>query len=190
MMYTAFISPTHIVPENLEMPTQVDPVGDGAKAFRRRQTRGLRRWEINVPSLQDNLEQLIGFLENVQGDTPFWFDGAGMIEVTEPILIGTGDGSTTDFIFPHKYVFVSSAVIYQNSALLTAWSPLGDGIVMNGFRCTVAPPLYALLTAKYRRKAKVVLQTESTSRERVFRNQDNNSKSLYRTRFFLEEVAV
>lgn len=191
-MFTAFCDPSHMVSSEIEMPTHVDALGDGVRGLRRKQTRALRRFEIAAPDSPERLDSLIGLLEHVQGDTPFWFDGADFGEIFEPILIGTGDGSKTDFDLPHRHVFVSSAVIYLNDALLTAWTPLGDGVTMQSFRCTAAPAANAQLKAKYRRKFKVRLETEEAtlSINQEFTDRDDPSKSFYAARYVLQEVAV
>lgn len=189
-MYTVFVSPTHILPQSIEMPALKDDLG-GPMAFRRQWPRPLARWELNAPGAQDKLEAVQGLLEHVQGDTPFWFDGAATIEVIEPILIGIGDGVTGDVPLPHKHVFVSSTVIYHNDAIFSAWNPLGgDGVTMAAVRFTAAVPLNTQVTAKYRRKAKVVLETDSPlSRERSYRSVISPERSIYRLRFFLQEVS-
>lgn len=191
MAYTAFTSPTHFLTEEIDMPTHEDELGGGAKAFRRQQTRALRRWELNIPARHEGMDGFIGLLEMVQGDTPIFFDGAGMLEVVEPILIAVGDGTTTDIILPHRFVFVSSVIVYLNGGVFNAWAPLGDGITMDSLRFDSAIPNDGIVTAKYRRKAKTVLRTEDIGRrERVLRFQDNEAKSIYRSRLVLQEVAV
>jgi hypothetical protein len=190
-VFTVFASPTHILAEEIDMPTIRDPVGNGALALRRQQTRALRRWELNVPGQREKLDPIMGLLEYAQGDSEIWFDGAGMIEVVEPILVAVGDGATTDFKLPHRYVYVSSVVAFLNSANFTAWAPLGDGVLMDGFRCDTAPAEGAQITMKYRRKAKCILRTEErVTRERVFRNMDNEAQTAQRLRYVIEEVAI
>jgi hypothetical protein len=189
-MHTAFISPTHVLPEEVQMPTLKDPVGSGEVSLRRQYLRALRRWELTIPAQHDKLDPFQGFLEMVQGDVPFWFDGAGMLEVVEPIPIAVGDGITSEFALPHRHIFVSSAVFYLNGALFTAWSPVGNGVVMDSFICDSAPAANAIITAKYRRKALVIQETEQVGqRQRVFRNQDNEGGSLFTARVWLQEIA-
>jgi hypothetical protein len=190
MALTAFIAPTHVLPEEIQMPALNDPVGGGEVSLRRLYPRALRRWELTIPATHEKLDPFTGFLELVQGDVPFWFDGAGMIEVVEPIPIAVANGTDTEFTLPHRHVYVSSTVIYANAAILTTWTPIGDGITMDSFVCTVAPDANSLLTAKYKRKAMVILETDQpTQRQRMFRNQTNETGTLFSTRIVLSEVA-
>jgi len=189
-MFTVFASPTHVMPVESRMPVIKDEIGGGAAQYRRRQTRSLKRWELNVPGIQEQIEPVLGVLEYIQGDTPVWFDGAGAGEIVTPIPMGFGDGVTTDFIFPHKHVFVSSAVIYQNGQAQNNWEPIGDYVVAHSVRFNTAPAANVQLTVKYRRKMKVVLDTESAVvSERGFRSQDP-SKSVQRMKYYLQEVAI
>lgn len=190
-MFTVFASPTHVLSEQLDMPTLKDNVGGGAVEFRRLHTRALRSWELNVPGQHEKLDSLIGLLEHLQGDNPFWFDGAGMLEIIEPIIISIGDGLTAEIILPHRHVFVASAVLYLNGVIFNGWAPVGDGITMDALIFDDPIPANAQVTAKYNRKAKVILETqESLSRDRIFRAVNNGSQSVYRVRHILKEVAV
>src|SRR5690349_21850933 len=129
-MYTVFSDIVHAVPCTPAMPTLKDEIGGGAVALRRRQIRALRRWQLAVPVDQPAaIDELVGLLEYVQGDTPFWWDGGGFGEVHEPIIFGTGDPTRTDFILPHRFVFIASLVVYVNGSVFTNWIPLGgDGL--------------------------------------------------------------
>ena len=155
-------------------------------------TRPLKKWELTFPGTQDKLEALSGFFEMVQGDTPFWFDGAGTIEVVEPILIAVGDGITAVFRLPHRNVFVASAIFYLNGAATNTWTPSGaanDGVTMDNVIFSSPPGNFAQIRARYRRKAKVILDTDTDmSRDRNFRNQTNPAGSVYRAKYVLVEV--
>jgi hypothetical protein len=188
-MYTVISSPTHVLPVETDATTYKDDVTD-AFEFRRKLTRVLKRWEIVTPGTQEGLDELSGFLDLIHGDTPFWFDGAGTVEVTTPILIHMGNGVITDIRLPHRNVTVASTVIYQNGVATSDWQPLGgDGVHMDMIRMTSAPGLYAQIKAKYRRKCKVVLETESgISRERVFRDVSDARKNAVMVKYFLAEV--
>ena len=188
-MFTVLILSHHVVPTSIEGPVHKDDVGNGALDLRRRWTRRLRTWEIVVPGVAQDLDPIGGLLDVAQGDNPMWFDGGGTLEVVEPILVGIGDSSRTDFALPHRNVFVASTVIYLNGAATHLWGALGDGITMDTFRFFTPPGMFAQIRAKYRRKAKVVLDTESEdTSERVFRDLSDNSRSVYQRRFFLREV--
>ena len=188
-MMTVVCSPVHVLPMTVEMPTLKDSLGNGSLEVRRRWTRGLRRWELTFKNTQQTLEELSGFMDYVQGDHAFFFDGGGTIEVVEPILIGVGNGVITDFALPHRYVFVSSMVIYLNGSATQNFWPLGDGIVADKIHFVTAPANFAHIKAKYRRKAKVILDTESEyARNRIFRNQNNPGGTLYESRYVFTEV--
>jgi hypothetical protein len=188
-MFTIHASPSHVIPVETRAETLKDDVGGGAMSFRRRYTRPLRRWELTLPGDHAALDPIMGLFDYSQGDNPLWFDGAGTLEVSEPILIGVGNGVKTDWDLPHRYVYVSSTLIYVNGAAVTTWTPIGDGVVMDKIHFTVTLGQYAQIKAKYRRKAKCVLDTEGgQSRARAFRNQDDNSRSFYQSRYFLQEV--
>jgi hypothetical protein len=188
-MYTALASPTHLLPVQRQMPTIKDPLSGGAVQLRRRMTRGLMRWEFTVPGRQGDLDQLGGFLDYVQGDTPFWFDGAGFGEILEPIIFGIGTGSKTQFALPHRYVISASLVVYHNDILNTGWSVIGGDVTCDAIQFTVAPGLHDQLSAKYRRKIKVVLETEDEmSQTRSYRNTNDPRQSVQRLRYFLQEV--
>lgn len=191
-MYTVIASPVHVVPVSESMPTLRDQMGGGSVEVRRLATRTLKKWELTFPGTQELLDPLSGFFETIQGDTPFWFDGAGTIEVVEPILIGIGDGAMTTFRLPHRNVFVASTIVYLNGAAINTWSPQGganDGVTMDNIIFSSAPGSFAQIRARYRRKAKVLLDTDSDmSRERSFRNQTNPAGSVYHARYFLTEV--
>lgn len=188
-MFTLVGSPHHTLPVSPQMPTLRDDIGGGAAEFRRRWTRPMRRWELMFPGQQEKLDMISGFMDYMQGDTPFWFDGAGTIEVVEPVLVGIGDGAKTDFAFAHRHIFVASAVIYLNGGATNLWAPIGNGVEMDSMRFSTAPPLNMQITAKYQRRAKVVLDTEGeSSRERSFRSIGDQKKSVYRDKYFLQEV--
>ena len=168
-----------------------DPVGNGTMMFRRMQKRPLSSWELVVPGRQELVAPLLGLLEYVQGDTPFWFDGAGFGEVVTPVLVGIGIANTTDYDLPHRYVFVSSLLVYVNGTPYQPWTPLGgDGITCDAIRfTTVINPNYPI-TAKYRRRVKVVLRTEDkTSMSRSFRS-PITSENIHKLKLVLEEVAT
>lgn len=189
-MYTVISDLLHVVPCGIEMPTLVDPVGSGHAHRRRQFTRSLRRWELQIAKAPRALDELVGFLEYAQGDTPLWFDGGGFGEIEEPALVFVGNGVDTDINLPHQNVIAASAVFYVNSGLFTDWVPLGNGVLMNKIRTGTALPLGAQLTGKYRRQFKVVLETtERPSHESVIDDRDNRLNSFFRFHYFLQEVA-
>lgn len=191
MSYTILAAPEHVLPQTLSAPTLKDPVGNGTMMFRRLQKRPLSSWELVVPGRQELLAPILGLLEHVQGDTPFWFDGAGFGEVVSPILIGIGGPNTTDYDLPHRFVFCSSLVIYINGSFYQAWNPLGgDGITCDAIRFTgFINPNYPI-TAKYRRRIKCVLRTEDKMQmSRSFRSQIT-AENIHRLKLTLEEVAT
>jgi len=165
-----------------------DDVTD-AYEFRRRLTRPLGKWELIFPGTKEVLDSLSGMLATAQGDTRIKFDGAAMLEVTDPIIIAVGDGQTTDFMLPHRNVYVSSTVIYLNGIATNAWQPLGgDGVTMFQIRMTSAPGQFSQIKAKYKRYANTVWNTEEDlGMDRVMRRQ-NNRLSIQQVRLMLTEV--
>jgi hypothetical protein len=193
MALTIFCSPSHIMPEQRRAPVMADDLGGGAKQFRRKWPRPLSSWEFVVPGKQELLEPIIGLLDYAQADSPIWFDGAGFTEVLEPRIVGVGNGTDTDFPLPHRFVLVSSAVIYLSGAANNAWAPLGgDGIVMDQIRFTSAPAAESQITAIYRRKTKCVLVASENlfDRERQFRSSALQGANIHKLHFFLSEVAT
>jgi hypothetical protein len=191
MAFTILAAPEHVMPQNISMPTLKDPVGNGTMMFRRLQKRPLSSWELVVPGRQELLGPVLGLLENIQGDTPFWFDGAGFGEMVAPVLVAIGIANTTDYDLPHRFVFVSSLLIYVNGSFYQPWTPLGgDGITCDAIRFTgVINPNYPI-TAKYRRRIKCVLRTEEkTQMARSFRSQVT-SENIHRLKLVIEEVAT
>jgi hypothetical protein len=60
---------------------------------------------------------------------------------------------------------------------------------MDKIRLNTAPGMFAQIRAKYRRKAKCVVDTEGERvRERVWRAVDDPTSSAYMTRTFIQEV--
>jgi len=128
-------------------------------------------------------------LHTAQGDTKIRFDGGGMLEVTDPIIIGEGDGTTTDFMLPHRNVFVASAIIYLHGIAVNTWDPLGgDGISMFQIRFSTPPLNHEQIKAKYKRYANTVWDTEEDlSLDRAFREQTNPRLSIHQIRLVLTE---
>jgi hypothetical protein len=188
-MYTLVCSPTHVIPVESQNPTLKDAVGGGSYQYRRQYTRPLKKWELNFPGVAEDLDLIAGFFDYAQGDNPIWFDGGGTLEVTEPILIGVADSVKQDWDLPHRHVFVASAIIYVNGSSSNDWSPVGgDGITMDKIHFGTAFGGYAQIKAKYRRKAKVMLDAEeSRSRGRLHRDQSDNRKSIYVEKITLQE---
>jgi len=192
MAVVIFASPLHILPQKLDMPVDRDPVGNSVEYIRRKRLRARSSWELEVPGKQELLEPLWGLLEYAQGDRAIWFDGAGFGEVTEPIMVGEGDGVNQDFNLPHQYVFTASLIVYYGGAVTAAWSPLGgDGISTCGaIHFTGVPATGMPITAKYRRKCKCLLQVEQdTTRSRVYRSYSSSSDTIHSLKFTLVETA-
>lgn len=190
-MFTAYADISHVIPCTLAMPTLKDDLGGGAQQFRRRQTRALRRFELNIADSPERLDQILGLIENCQGDTPFWFDGGPFGSISEPIIIGTGNGSATDFILPHRHVFVSSAIIYVDHGVFTAWTPLGgDGVTMDAIRFDAAVAADAQITGKWERKFKCVFDTDQGVTASSNFIDDDRAKGFSNLQHFVQEVAV
>lgn len=151
----------------------------------------MKRWQLVMPGTAEKLDPIAGLLDLAQGDTPIWFDGAGTIEVVEPILIWVGDNTTTAITLPHRHVFVASTVVYVNGGATNAWAPLGgDGVTMDKIAMFTPPGQFSQIKVKYRRKCKVVISMdEDNSRERLLRDQSNNASSIYAQTVYLQEIA-
>lgn len=191
-MLTVFINISHRMTCEADMPVIKDDIGGGAMQFRRRFTRALRRFQFTIPDAPDAIDPVIGLLEQVQGDTPIWFDGGAFAEIHEPIIIGIGDGATADFILPHRHVFVASTVVYLNGGVFAEWQPLGgDNVTMEKIRFDSAPAADDQITAKYVRKYKCVLDVDSKmNTETQFIDDDNAAKGFVNLNYFLQEVAI
>lgn len=191
MSYCIIAAPEHVMPQTLNIPTIKDPLGNGTMAFRRAMKRPLSSWELVVPGRQELLAPILGLLEHIQGDTPFWFDGAGFAEVVSPILVGLGGPLTTDYDLPHRFVFISSLVVYINGTPYQPWIPLGgDGVTCDAIRFTSSVNVNYPITAKYRRRVKCVLRTEDkVEMGRAFRSQASLADSIHRLKITIEEVA-
>lgn len=189
-MLTIVGSPSHIVPTEIQAPVLRDAMGQGDFELRRQWTRTLRKWDLQFDGNQERLDELSALLDYAQGDITMWFDGAGTLDLTQPVLLGIGNGQQIDFNLLHKNVFVASMVVYLNGAATNAWAPLGgDGIICDKIRMTSAPGNYAQLRAKYRRKAKVVFKTDQTvGIQRLFRNPDNPNLNIYRHIYSFQEL--
>src|SRR5262245_24618584 len=107
-MYTAFSNIIHAIPCQVSMPTLKDDLGAGSYAFRRKQMRPLGRWALeSPPEFPGEVDRVIGLLQYVQGDTPFWWDGGGFGEVHDPMLFALGNGTVTDYRLPHRFVNIA-----------------------------------------------------------------------------------
>lgn len=191
-MLTAFCSPLHVLPQQIDMPIEKDQVGNGLEYRRRKWLRGKSSWELEVPGKQELLDPIWGLLEYVQGDRPFWFDGAGFGEVVTPIPFAEGTNTTdTDFLLPHKWVFIASLVIYENGSVSTNWTPLDtDGVTCNAIRFGVPLNTYNQATAKYRRRIKVVLRIENPATRSRMHRSEVTADNIHRLTFTLEESFV
>jgi|SRR5689334_1473379 len=193
MSYTAFCDPLHVIPQEIDMPAMKDGLGQGEINARRQLIRSLSSWQLEMPGSQEKLESILGLLEYVQGDEAIWFDGAGFGEVADPILIWIGDGGTTDIRLPHRYVYVSTLVIYLNGTVFTDWIPLGgDGVVTcDSIRTGTAAASDYWITAKYRRKIKCLVKVEDKiTRARQFRDPSFVANNIHRLTVSLDEVAI
>jgi hypothetical protein len=189
-VYTITASPTHVIPVQSQTPTLRDSLSGGALDLRRRWTRPMKNWDLIFPGQQERLGPLMGLLDVAQGDEPCWFDGGATIEITEPILIGTGNGTITDFILPYRYMFVATMVVYLNGGATNTWQPVGgDAITCQQIRFSSAPPNFTQIKMKGRRKTKVVVDTEQgVVMDRAFRNQTDANNSLYSLKVTLQEI--
>lgn len=188
-MHTAFVDPQHTLPCTSEAPTLKDPLGGGSQQLRSQYTRVMHKWTLDVPALQQRMDPFIGFLEYLKGDTPFWFDGAEFGEITEKTVIFIGDGHTEQVRLPHRHVYASTIVAYVDDTLVTNWSPIGDGITCEAIEFTGEIPLNGVVTAKYKRRFKCVVETSDWTNTRMFRNATTPWESLFHASIVIAEIA-
>jgi len=175
------------------MPAMKDGLGMGEINARRQLLRPLSSWQLEIPGRQELIDPILGLLQYAQGDTPFWFDGAGFGEETEPILFGIGTATTTDYNLPHRHIFIASLVVYVNGSVNPNWTPLGGDAVStcDSIRFDSALGVNNQATAKYRRRIKVLVRVEDkVTRRRVFRSQSFNADNIHSLSVSLDEVAV
>ncbi len=191
MSYAAFASPEHATAVSADMPTRKDQLGKHALQRRRDLSKPAHAWELVFPGREENLDAMIGLLNYSQGDTPLWFDGAGVnAEVVEPRLIGIGNGARRDFELLHRHAYAATVVIYLNGSLTQFWQPLGDGVTCGAIRFDYAPDAQYIITAKYRAKFKVVLETDEDFKiERSFHS-PTPGQGVERIRYVLRESVI
>lgn len=92
-------------------------IGSGAIFAMRTWPRVRHRWHIETRDLhRDEIEKFRGFVNYVQGDTPFLFNGSALGDVQNKQLVGFGDGATVDFFLPKDRIINDSVTVYVNDS--------------------------------------------------------------------------
>ena len=115
-------------------------------------------------SNRSQAEQFSGFVTEMQGDTPFWFDGCTFGDIQNPIQIGVGDGTRTQFYIPYRNLFANSWVILINAAINSVWTMNEvTGLLTFG----AAPAANAQISGYGRGKFKCLLKYDDVLQEQA-----------------------
>jgi hypothetical protein len=80
-----------------------------------------------------------------------WFDGGEFNDLADFILVGIGDGVTTQFRLPDFNVLSASVIIKVNDVIDPLWTIVeAPGVIS----FTNAPPDESHITAKYKKRSK------------------------------------
>ena len=84
---------------------------------------GVWEWTVNS-SLEDRwmMEHHQSMVRYHKGSKVFWYDGGTATEVLNRIFIGYGDGVTTDFLMPFRWMYKQSLVISINYSVTGSWT--------------------------------------------------------------------
>jgi hypothetical protein len=86
-----------------------------------------------------------------KGGGLIWFDGGVNGQITRPAFIGYGDGTTTAFNLPFRWIYPESMLVSVNHATVTAWTVVGRIIMFTS--APAADSIIQLDEAKMRFKA-------------------------------------
>lgn len=101
---------------------------------------------------QYNAERLYEFALYHRGDTAFYFDGGGALEISNPIFLFLGDGATTQFSLPFDNLFGPTWSFFENGIPKTDWTLTEAS---GALTFTTAPANNSEISGKGKRKAKV-----------------------------------
>ena len=152
-MRTLAIDPSYPVTRRMVAPVRRSEQGGPNITLRRKTDLPFYEFSISLP-LEDELtfESLDALLAEVQGDTPFWFDGSRFAEVRNPRQIGIGDASRTDFYLPFRNVFANSCILKINGVINSAWTMVESTGLVNFTSAPAANAQIALTAARMRYK--------------------------------------
>lgn len=142
-------------------PTRRDPVGGGALSLIDTWAKPRHEYSVSFPDNDISLaESLYAFYLRHRGSNPFWFDGAGRCEITEPQLFFIGDALTDEFMLPFENLLAPTWIFYENGAVRSDWT-LDEASGLLTF--TSAPALHAQISGKGKRLAKCVFWGDGES---------------------------
>ena len=181
-MLTLTISNISSIRPTILAPVSQFGLGQGVPAQRRRYAKPRYRFEIEVSlASRAEAEQLAGQLRYLQGDTPVWFDGADYGDIQNPVLVGYGTGTQTNYFLPHDNVAQASLVVTVNEVTESGWT-LTESTGLLVFDS--APPLDAEIKAKYVCKFLVLVEVVGD----VLTTYERETVNRYKMAFVLREI--
>lgn len=146
------LKPSYSVFRELLAPQLQAPLGAGAIQRRRQWARPLTRFRLRAP--QEDFATgtaLWAFFTYVQGDIPFRFNGLQYGDFSlNPLFIGFGDGTQTDFLLPNRNV--SAVLVYEGtrSTLGTVVPIVAVNSAAGSVELNNPPAVNAYVRASYR----------------------------------------
>ena len=157
-MQTLQVAPSYTVTRELLAPTLTALSGGAVRQAQRQTSRPLAQFTLRlVDQSLAAAEYLYSFAAYHQGDVPFWWDGGVWGNYDTPVLFGTGDGVTTEFFLPNRWI-ISDLLVYADTVLVDPAPTLDDAV---GLATFADPPAEgSLLTATYQCRYQVVFWLE------------------------------
>jgi hypothetical protein len=143
-------TPWYPVTRTLLAPRLATPLGGGAAQYRRLYHRPLYQFTLGAPQM-DKTEQetLFGFLAEVQGDTPFFWDGGEYHVQSIPLRLGVGEGVRTQFYLPQRFI-TGGLQVYVEGVLMPDQPTLDGATGLLTFAIAPTGVMTAAYTAIYR----------------------------------------
>lgn len=160
-MRTLFLDVIRPIDSKLLDPSQSDDLGSGGAISRSpKYDRPIREFSLKSwdTILRDQMEIIRNEIQAGRITGIFWLDGDQYGEITEPIFIGEGNSSQTQFVMPFPNVFAPSWKIWDGRTLKTDWTMDEEPGVIT---FTSAP--IGRLTGIGKRKFRVVIVDSSDS---------------------------
>lgn len=141
-------------------PSNSEKVGGPVLTINTSFTKPMREFTIRSWNtlLKDQMEIIRNEVHAGRISGVFWFDGEAYGDITEPIYIGDGNNSQTEFPMPFDNVFAPSWEIKVNNVLNTGWTMYEQSGVLV---FTSAPT--GRITGTGKRKFRVVMTPNSDS---------------------------
>ena len=139
------------------------------------------KWSIETSFLQrQDAEELYGFLTyHYRNGLSFWYGGADRGDIQNPILIGFGDGTRTDWLLPNDNITAASETIYLDAVEETGLT-FTDASGLIEFN--TAPSNNVKITAKYQCQFRCFLSEPATLGDIT-----RESVAVYQVRFTIQE---